>query len=387
MANGVPAPLGHYGPDAPVVLDHPLPREALPTPALVLQRSAFERNLTAMQSLVSGYGIGLRPHGKMHKCPEVARRQRAAGALGLCVAKPREAEVMAQAGVGPLLVTSPVLAPQALDRMVALRVSGADLTLVVDSFIGIEALAQRAARAGVVLPVLVDLDPAMGRTGVAPGPEALARVEAVVKAKGLAFHGFQHYAGQVQHIAEAGERQAACEAHHGAARALVAATEAKGIPVPIFTGGGTGSVFYDGPAGLYTDLQCGSYAFMDQEYGVLEGPEGTLLDSFETALTVHSTAISQPREGAITVDAGLKSLWPSPLPAVLDLPGARYFFAGDEHGVVRFGEGGPLALGDRLRLRVSHCDPTVNLYDWLWIENDAEEIVEAWPIAARGGAW
>ena len=114
----------------------------------------------------------------------------------------------------------------------------------------------------------------MGRTGVAPGPEALARVEAVVEAQGLAFQGFQHYAGQVQHIADAGERRAACEAHHEAARAVVAATKAKGIPVPIFTGGGTGSVFYDGPAGLYTDLQCGSYAFMDQEYGVLEGPEG-----------------------------------------------------------------------------------------------------------------
>lgn len=387
MANGVPGPLGHYGPNAPVVLEHPLPRAALPTPALVLQRTPFERNLAAMQSLVSGFGLGLRPHGKMHKCPEVARRQLAAGALGLCVAKPREAEVMVQAGVGPLLVTSPVLAPQALQRMTALRAGGADLTLVVDSFVGIEALAQSAAQAGVVMPVLVDLDPAMGRTGVAPGPDALTRVEAVLKAPSLAFQGFQHYAGQVQHIAEAGERQRACEAHHEAARALVAATEAKGIPVPVFTGGGTGSVFYDGPVGLYTDLQCGSYAFMDQEYGVLEGPEGTLLDSFETALTVHSTAISQPREGAITVDAGLKSLWPSPLPAVLDLPGARYFFAGDEHGVVRFGEGGGLGLGDRLRLRVSHCDPTVNLYDWLWIENDAEEIVEAWPIAARGGAW
>lgn len=387
MANGVPGPLGHYGPNAPVVLEHPLPRAALPTPALVLQRTPFERNLAAMQSLVSGFGLGLRPHGKMHKCPEVARRQLAAGALGLCVAKPREAEVMVQAGVGPLLVTSPVLAPQALQRMTALRAGDADLTLVVDSFVGIEALAQSAAQAGVVMPVLVDLDPAMGRTGVAPGPDALTRVEAVLKAPSLAFQGFQHYAGQVQHIAEAGERQRACEAHHDAARALVAATEAKGIPVPVFTGGGTGSVFYDGPVGLYTDLQCGSYAFMDQEYGVLEGPEGTLLDSFETALTVHSTAISQPREGAITVDAGLKSLWPSPLPAVLDLPGARYFFAGDEHGVVRFGEGGGLGLGDRLRLRVSHCDPTVNLYDWLWIENDAEEIVEAWPIAARGGAW
>ena len=134
----------------------------------------------------------------------------------------------------------------------------------------------------------------MGRTGVAPGPEALARVEAVVEAHGLAFQA-SSIMRQVQHIADAGERRAACEAHHEAARAVVAATKAKGIPVPIFTGGGTGSVFYDGPAGLYTDLQCGSYAFMDQEYGVLEGPEGTLLDSFETALTVHSTAISQPR--------------------------------------------------------------------------------------------
>src|SRR5210317_198105 len=152
MADGALTPLQTYGPDAPVVLEQPVPREALPTPALVLQRSAFERNLAAMQSLVSGYGLGLRPHGKMHKCPEVARRQLAAGALGLCVAKPREAEVMARAGVGPLLVTSPVLAPQALDRMIALRARGVELTLVVDSFIGIEALAERAAQAGVILP-------------------------------------------------------------------------------------------------------------------------------------------------------------------------------------------------------------------------------------------
>ena len=126
---------------------------------------------------------------------------------------------------------------------------------------------------------------------------------------------------------DAGERRAACEAHHEAARAVVAATKAKGIPVPIFTGGGTGSVFYDGPAGLYTDLQCGSYAFMDQEYGVLEGPEGTLLDSFETALTVHSTAISQPRKGPLRWTRGLRASGRLRY-AVLDLPGARYFFAG-----------------------------------------------------------
>lgn len=376
------------GPHAPKVFEKPFPRDALPTPALVLSLPAFERNLQAMAALVARFGVGLRPHGKMHKCPEVARRQLAAGAIGLCVAKPREAEVMHHAGLGPLLVTSPVLAPGALDRMVALRAAGAELTLVVDSFEGIEALRVRAQAAGVVMPVLVDLDPAMGRTGVAPGPEALARVHAVLAAPALAFQGYQHYAGQVQHIQEEGARRAACEGHHEAAFALLEATRQAGVATPIFTGGGTGSIHYDGPAGLYTDFQCGSYAFMDEEYGVLEGPEGTLLDSFETALTVHATAISQPRSGALTVDAGLKSLWPTPTPAVLDHPAMRFYFAGDEHGIVRFGEACEgLTLGSRVRLRVSHCDPTVNLYDWLWVEDGNARIVEAWPITARGGSW
>ncbi|MEE4380832.1 MAG: DSD1 family PLP-dependent enzyme [Pseudomonadales bacterium] len=375
-------------PADPVALAEPVPLEALPTPALVVDVAALDRNLRAMQGFLEARGVGLRPHAKMHRCPVVARRQLALGAIGVCAAKVAEAEVLRAAGIERILVTSPVTAPQAMERLAALAARSEDVRVVVDDAGAAARLGEAARAAGTELAVLVDLDPDMGRTGIARGAPALELVRTVVATPGLRFTGLQQYAGQLQHLTDAVERRARSREAMEAGLETRALVEADGHPVDVFTGGGTGTFDVDSEIDGVTDLQCGSYAFMDEEYGAVHQGGSDRFAAFEPALFLLSTVISRPRPGAVTVDAGIKSLaTDAARPVPLDLPGVRYRFAGDEHGVLIAGEGAPLpALGDRVRLLTSHCDPTVNLHDWLYPVRDGL-VHELWPVAARGCSW
>ncbi|MEE4299243.1 MAG: DSD1 family PLP-dependent enzyme [Pseudomonadales bacterium] len=384
-------------PAAAIPLAEPVPLDTVPTPALVVDVGALERNLDRMAGFLAARGVGLRPHAKMHKCPEVARRQLERGAVGICCAKLAEAEVMHAAGMDRILLTSPVVTDAAIGRLLRLVADGGDVRTVVDDADVVSRLGAQAQAAGLEVRVLVDLDPDMGRTGIARGVPARDLVRRIASTPGVRFTGLQQYSGQLQHLASHAERAAGAREALARGRETAALIEADGHAVELFTGGGTGtydidSLPLDDGTG-FTDLQCGSYAFMDEEYEAIGRDERGRAERFEPALTVHVTAVSRPRAGLITVDGGIKAFAAdTSRPAALavdgsHLPGIRYHFGGDEHGILRLQEGAPaLRVGDRLRFAPSHCDPTVNLHEWIHAARDGF-VTELWPVAARGCGW
>lgn len=371
----------------PTVLEQPVPVEALPTPALLLHAEPFQRNVDRMASHLSGKGKGFRPHAKTHKCPLIALRQLQAGAVGVCAAKLSEAAVLVHAGVGRVLITSPLVSAAKLRAVVQLAGLAEQLDIVVDSLQGLDAL-EAAANSDVTVGVLVDVDVAMGRTGTRSVDTVRQLAARAAAAPGLAFRGIQHYAGHLMHVKGHAERRQQSLALWQSVRAVVTALTQDGLAPAVVTGGGTGTYDIDCDVETVTDLQVGSYIFMDQEYRLIGGRNGEWFDDFEVALEVAATAISQPVAGAVTVDGGYKAFASDSVdPEPLSLPGARFRFAGDEHGVLRLERGSqePL-LGSVQRFIAPHCDPTVNLYDCYWFCRDGEAI-ETWPIAARGCSW
>ncbi len=368
-------------------LAEPVPLEKLPTPALILDLDAFDRNVSRMAAFLGERGKGFRPHAKTHKCPLIAARQLRAGAVGICVAKVSEAAVMVNAGVDRLLITSPVVAADKAALVVELAGQGSTIDLVVDSQPGLRAL-QDAADAARPLGVLVDVDVAMGRTGTRERDTIVRLADAVAATPGLHFRGVQHYAGHLMHVKGHGERREKSLALWETVSEVVEFLSARGLAPEVVTGGGTGTYDIDCEVAAITDLQVGSYAFMDQEYRLIGGRGGEWFDDFEVSLQVAATAISAPRDGAMTVDAGYKAFASDTVaPEPLDLPGTAFRFAGDEHGVLlQRVPSQELQLGRVMRFITPHCDPTVNLYDWYWICRDGMA-TELWPVAARGCSW
>jgi D-serine deaminase-like pyridoxal phosphate-dependent protein len=370
----------------PIVLAEPIPLADLPTPALLVDEAALERNLAKMAAHAARKKIGLRPHVKTHKCPILAKRQLAHGALGVCAAKVSEAEVMAAAGVPRVLITSPLASADKYARVVALARRAPGLQVVVDAPGAVQAFEAAAAAAGVTLGVLIDLDTGTRRTGIQPGEPALALAREILAAKHLRFDGLQAYSGHVMHVVGHEERKKKSLESLAPALDTRALLEKNGIPVEAFTGGGTGTYDIDCDVPGMTDLQVGSYLFMDVQYRMIGDADGALFDGFEPSLSVLATAISQPVPQLITIDAGFKAFAhePEAKPQFKDRAGLAYFYGGDEHGICAFtGEARELALGDKAELLVSHCDPTVNLYDVYHVVRDGM-VRELWPIAARG---
>lgn len=370
-----------------VELEQPLPLSTLPTPALVLDAEAFERNLSRMAAFLGEHGKGFRPHAKTHKCPVIAARQLDAGAVGICAAKVSEAVVMINAGVGRVLITSPVPADDKAALIVELAARAERLDVVVDSEMGFRAL-ERAARADAPVGVLVDVDVAMGRTGTRDRDAVLRLAERAAATPGLEFRGIQHYAGHVMHVKGHERRREKSLRLWQTVAETVHALADRGLAPAVVTGGGTGTYDIDCAVPEITDLQVGSYVFMDQEYRLIGGCDGEWFDDFEVALTVLATAISQPLDGAVTVDGGYKAFASDTVnPQPLELTDAEFRFAGDEHGVlVLHAPTQEPLLGTVQRFITPHCDPTVNLYDWYWVCRDGL-VTEMWPVAARGCSW
>lgn len=373
------------------VLGEPVPVNALPTPALLLDLDALDRNLERMASFLGRRGKGFRPHAKTHKCPLIAARQLAAGAVGVCAAKVSEALVLTNAGIGRVLVTSPVVTAEKAQLLAALAQDAEQLDVVVDGDRGLELLQQAVAARGAddrELGVVIDVDVAMGRTGLRDRDGICRLAERAARAPGLSFRGIQHYAGHLMHVSPHAKRRERSLALWETVTGIVDALAAAGLPPSIVTGAGTGTYDIDSEVPCLTDLQVGSYIFMDQEYRLIGGRDGELFDDFEVALQVATTAISQPLAGMVTVDGGYKAFASdSVAPEPLDLAAARFRFAGDEHGVLVLDQGQQEpVLGSVQRFITPHCDPTVNLYDYYWICQDGQA-VEVWPIAARGCSW
>jgi len=361
-------------------------RDEIPTPALLLDMDRFERNLERMAKHVRETGKQLRPHAKTHRCPEIAHRQVAAGALGVACAKLGEAEVMARHGIRGLLITTEVVAPSALRRLMRLVAEAPDTMVVVDNTENADALAHAAAEDGITLNVMVDVDVGGRRTGAQPGDAAVALARHVVHRGALRLRGLQGYAGHCAHVIGWDKRR---EASLGAMAPLMetrARLEADGVPVEIVAGGSTGTFDIDVELAGLTELQSGSYCVMDLDYRRIGGRGGNALTDFEMALTVATTVISVPTDDRAMVDAGLKAFStdkPFP-PEAVERPGVEYGFAGDEHGRLTIVDRARAPrLGERIEFFPPHCDPTFNLYDRVWSVR-GPRVEAVWDIAARG---
>jgi len=360
-------------------------KDDLPTPALLVDLDAFEANVARMATHLKQHGLAFRPHGKTHKCGEIARRLLRAGAVGCCAAKISEAEAFAREGISGLLVTTPVIGRHKIDRVIRLARQRPDTIFCADDARNVRELDEAAGAAGVRLNLAIDL--LVGRrTGVAPGEPALRLAQLITSLKNLHLVGLQAYAGHASHtVGFEKRRQVSREAMQGAVetRRLL---EAQGIPCPWVSGGSTGTYNIDVEIPGITELQPGSFIFMDVDYNRIGGKAGDFYGDFQNSLTVLATVISKPAPDVAIIDAGLKAFSTDKpfVPECRTREGITYSWAGDEHGRVTLrGEAAGLDIGDRLEFVVPHCDPTVNLYDRMYaIRGQAVEAV--WRVSARG---
>ena len=358
------------------------------TPALVLDLDAFERNLVAMAAFAEAHGIRLRPHAKTHKSPDIALRQIAHGAVGQCCQKVSEAEILVAGGVGDVLVTNEIASPAKLDRLAQLART-AKIGLCVDHPDGVRDAAEAAARHDVVLDVMVEIDVGGRRCGVAPGEGAVRIAEAVARSNTLRFAGLQAYHGAAQHMRSIDERREAIERAGLAARNTVERLSQAGLDCPVVSGAGTGTFELETQSGIWNELQCGSYIFMDADYARNRQADGSPFRSFEHALFILAQVMSKPVPDRAIIDAGHKTASvDSGMPIPFQREGAIYTKPSDEHGVLT---GDPIALphrGDRLLLVPGHCDPPGNLRDWYvgvrGLHGPDAHVELVWPVAARG---
>ncbi len=364
-----------------------MPLDEVDTPALIIDLDTFERNLARLPQRISGSKVRLRPHAKTHKCPVIALQQVARGAVGVCVQKVGEAEAMVYGGVPDVLVTNEIVGRQKLRRLMALA-HMARVGVCADDLGQVDVLDAAAGESGVTLPVYVEVNMGGNRCGVEPGEPALGLARRVADKPHLSFAGLQAYHGAAQHLRGWEERRLAITHAADKARHTRELLERNGISCPVVTGAGTGTFEFEIGSGVYTELQCGSYIFMDADYGRNLDPDGAPTKAFEPSLFVWATVMSRPTEERAIVDAGLKALaFDSGPPLVWDEPAATYERASDEHGRLAVtGATNRLHIGDKIRLVPGHCDPTVNLYDWyVGIRNNRVEVL--WPITARGAVY
>lgn len=363
-------------------------RADLNTPALVLDVDALDRNIGRMAALAASRGVALRPHAKTHKSIDIARRQIAAGAAGVCCAKIGEAEVLAEGGVTGILITSPVAAPAAIERLAKLAMTARGLMVVVDHPGVADQLQSALAAAGTRLGVVIDIDPGIARTGVASAEAAVALARMIDRSSNLDYRGVQYYCGSQQHIESYADRYAAIVERTAYLREVIAALTETGFAPGLVTGSGTGTHRIDLDLGVFTELQAGSYVFMDKQYLDCDIADGTE-PPFEVSLSVDARVVSANHSGLVTIDAGYKSLSTDGGVAVVQrgAPDTAFFaFMGDEHAaLIAPGIGDELQPGDPVSLTVPHCDPTVNLYDSYHVVS-GDTLVDIWPVSARGRA-
>jgi 3-hydroxy-D-aspartate aldolase len=359
--------------------------DTIETPALVVDLDALERNVARMAAFGRESGLRIRPHAKTHRCPAIAAKQVAAGAVGLCAQTVGEAEALVEGGITDVLVTNQVLAPGKLARLAVLA-EAATVALICDSVEGVAAASRAATEQGVELGALVEIDVGMGRCGVAPGAATRDLAGRIADAPHLVFRGLQAYHGRAQHLPRQADREAAIRNAADAVRETLAALDGAGLPPEIVGGAGTGTFRLEAAAGLWTELQPGSYVFMDREYAEIEGASGRPEPEFEHALFVLAGVISRSERRAVA-DAGLKSFSAEKgLPLLHGVPGAEVVGVSDEHSVIALAPGDArLRLGERVRLIPGHCDPSVNLHDWI-VGVRGGRVEEIWAVTARGAS-
>jgi len=365
------------------------PLAAVDTPALLIDLDAFERNLKRMADFARGAGVRLRPHAKTHKSPDIAARQVALGAVGVCCQKVSEAEVMVAGGIGDMLVSNEVAGAAKLARLAALAAK-ARIAVCTDDIDNVAEIEAAAAKAGTTIDVLVEIDVGGRRCGVAPGAPAVRIAERVASSRHLRFSGLQAYHGSAQHVREAGERRQQIARAIELVQETLRGLEATGLSAATVGGGGTGTYENEAASRVYNELQTGSYIFMDADYARNKRADGGPFDAYEHALFVNATVMSAPVPERAILDAGLKALAvDSGMPAPWKLPGALYHRPSDEHGILDLSASQVKPKrGDKVLLVPGHCDPTVNLHDWYvgirGLGGEGARVECLWPVAARG---
>ena len=365
-------------------------REAeVQTPCLIIDLDHFEYNLKRMASIIKPFGVSLRAHAKMHKSVDVARRQQQiGGASGICCQKVSEAETFARAGITDILITNQICDPVKISRLAAIAASGCRISVCVDDLNNIAALSAAAMCGHTEIRCLVEVDCGSGRCGVSDPDMVVRLAHSIDKAEGLRFEGIQAYHGNIQHEQHYHNRSQVLDEAFRLVQDVIDHLTAAELPPQVVSGGGTGSFLSEAGSGIYTEIQCGSYAFMDADYGRILNQQGDRLDEAEwrNALFLLTSVMSVAVPGQAVCDAGLKvQSVDSGLPVIAGHQDIEYITCSDEHGVIR-DAADRLQINDRLRLIPGHCDPTCNLHDWyICVRNGVVE--EVWPVSARGKAF
>lgn len=359
------------------------------TPSLILDLDALERNIRKMGDYAKAHGMRHRVHGKMHKSVDVAKLQeKIGGAVGVCCQKVSEAEVFVRGGIKDVLVSNQVRDPAKIDRLARLPKLGSRIIVCVDDLENVADLSAAAVRHGTQLEVFVEIDCGAGRCGVTTTPEVIEIAKAVEAADNLKFSGIQAYQGAMQHLDSYEARKEKLDSAIAMVKDAVDGLKAEGIECELVSGGGTGSYYFESNSGVYNELQCGSYAFMDADYGRILDENGNRIDQgeWENAFFILTSVMSHAKADKAIVDAGLKAQSvDSGLPVVFGRDDVEYIKCSDEHGVV-MDPSGALKVNDKLKLVPGHCDPTANVHDWyVGVRNGKVECV--WPVSARGRAY
>ena len=359
------------------------------TPCLILDLDALERNVKKMGDYAKAHGMRHRSHGKMHKSVDVQKLQeKLGGAVGVCCQKVSEAEVFVRGGIKDVLVSNQVRDPHKIDRLARLPKLGSRIIVCVDDVANVADLSAAAEKHGTQLEVFVEIDCGAGRCGVKTADAVVEIAKAVDAAPGLKFTGIQAYQGAMQHLDSYDDRKAKLDAAIAQVQEAVSALREEGITPELVSGGGTGSYYFESNSGVYNELQCGSYAFMDADYGRIHDKDGTRIDQgeWENALFILTSVMSHAKADKAICDAGLKAQSvDSGLPFIYGRDDVKYIKCSDEHGVIE-DPNGALKVNDKLRLVPGHCDPTCNVHDWyVGVRNGKVETL--WPVSARGKAY
>ncbi|MFY9238825.1 MAG: 3-hydroxy-D-aspartate aldolase BhcC [Roseovarius sp.] len=359
------------------------------TPCLVLDLDALERNIKKMGDFAKSHGMRHRVHGKMHKSVDVALLQESlGGSCGVCCQKVSEAEVFARGGIKDVLVSNQVTQPEKIDRLARLPKLGARAICCVDDIDNVADLSAAALTHGTQIECLVEIDVGAGRCGVQFGQPVVDLALAIDAAEGLKFAGIQAYQGAMQHLDSYEDRKGKTQIAIDEVQESVDLLKAAGLECNIVGGGGTGSYYFESASNVFNELQCGSYAFMDADYGRILDKDGNRIDrgEWENALFLLTSVMSHAKVDKAIVDAGLKAQSvDSGLPVIFGRTDVEYVKCSDEHGVVADPDG-VLKVNDKLKLVPGHCDPTCNVHDWyVGVRNGKVETL--WPVSARGKAY
>ena len=375
------------GYDIPAVIG--MDEADIQTPCLVLDLDALEANIKKMGDYAKAHGMRHRVHGKMHKSVDVAKLQEElGGAIGVCCQKVSEAEVFARGGIKDVLVSNQVRDPLKLDRLAQLPKLGSRTIVCVDDTDNVAELSAAAQKHGTELECFIEIDCGAGRCGVNNTEQVVEIALAIDAAQNLKFSGIQAYQGAMQHLDSYLDRQAKLNQAIAMVKDAVEGLKAVGLKPELVSGGGTGSYYFESNSGVYNELQCGSYAFMDADYGRILDKDGKRIDQGEwnNALFILTSVMSHTKTDKAICDAGLKAQSvDSGLPVIFGRDDVEYIKCSDEHGVIS-DPNGTLKINDKLKLVPGHCDPTCNVHDWyVGVRNGKVEAL--WPVSARGKAF